>query len=146
MLGAIGGAWAFQIFGDFAPCPLCLRQRVPYYLAIPMGLAALIFLPRLTGRIAAVVACAVMIWGVSQGVTHAGAEWGLWETTCPGGGEGVRDASNLLAALEEAEFVSCTAVQGRVLGLSFAGWNAVAASLSALLMAAAAFTPPRTRP
>ncbi len=26
----LGGAWIFQAFG-YAPCELCLKQRIPYY-------------------------------------------------------------------------------------------------------------------
>src|SRR3954453_14630588 len=35
---AIGGAWFFQFVLKYQPCPLCLEQRVPYYIGIPLAL------------------------------------------------------------------------------------------------------------
>ena len=39
-LGAIVTALAFEHIGGYAPCPLCLQQRIAYYVAIPAGLVA----------------------------------------------------------------------------------------------------------
>ena len=30
----IAGAWIFQAFG-YAPCELCLSERIPYYVGVP---------------------------------------------------------------------------------------------------------------
>ena len=35
---AILGAYYFQYFMKLAPCPLCLEQRIPYYVGIPLAL------------------------------------------------------------------------------------------------------------
>ncbi|MEM8852669.1 MAG: disulfide bond formation protein B [Pseudomonadota bacterium] len=144
MVAALATAWGFQLIGNFTPCPLCLEQRVPYYVGIPLGLVALFLIGRVPtlGRLFMLGAAAAMVWTVGLGVYHAGAEWAFWPgpDTC-GGGEAVTDASNLLAAIEQSTFVSCTDVQGRILGLSFAGWNVVAAGFAALVMLAAAFAP-----
>ena len=35
---AILGAWFFQYVLKLVPCPLCLEQRIPYYVAIPLAL------------------------------------------------------------------------------------------------------------
>ena len=32
------GAYYFQYVMGLPPCPLCLQQRIPYYIAIPFGL------------------------------------------------------------------------------------------------------------
>ena len=32
------GAYFFQYVMGLSPCPLCLQQRIPYYIAIPFGL------------------------------------------------------------------------------------------------------------
>ncbi|MEM8664157.1 MAG: disulfide bond formation protein B, partial [Pseudomonadota bacterium] len=147
MVLAIGGAWAFQLIGGIKPCPLCLEQRVPYYAAIPIAAIALFLSLRVPGlaRLGLLAAAAVMIWGVGLGVYHAGAEWAFWPgpNTCGDAGQEVRDASNLLAVIEETELISCTQETGRVLGLSFAGWNVVAAGSAALLMLFAAARPTR---
>ena len=144
MLVAIGTAWAFQIVGGFVPCALCLEQRVPYYLAIPLALAGLLLASGWVARGLFIAAAAAMVWGAGLGIYHAGAEWSFWPgpATCGGGGE-VTDAANLLAAIEQTRLVSCTEATGRLLGLSFAGWNVLAASLAAVLLVAASAAPPR---
>jgi disulfide bond formation protein DsbB len=150
MFTAIGLAWAFEIVGGFAPCPLCLEQRVPYYIAIPLALAALgaaFAGASVPARLLALVAAGVMVWGAGLGVYHAGVEWGFWEgpaSCAAGGGSGlVTDASSLLATLGQTEFISCSEAAGRFLGLSFAGWNVLAAAGAAILLLGAAASPIR---
>ena len=44
------GAWYFQLVVKLPPCPLCLEERIPYYIVIPLSLltavAALVHAPR----------------------------------------------------------------------------------------------------
>ena len=35
---AIAGAWFFELVIKLKPCPMCLEQRVPYYIGIPLAL------------------------------------------------------------------------------------------------------------
>lgn len=146
MVLAIGTAWGFQLIGGVMPCPLCLEQRVPYYVAIPLALLALFIATRspAAARVLLVLAAAVMVYGAGLGVYHAGAEWAFWPgpNTCGGDtGDTVRDAASLLDALETTKLITCTQDTGRVLGLSFAGWNVVAASAAALLLLFSASRP-----
>jgi disulfide bond formation protein DsbB len=149
MVAAIGLAWAFEVVGGFAPCPLCLEQRVPYYVAIPLAvlaLAAAAFAARVPARLLALGAGAAMVWAAGLGIYHAGVEWDLWDgpASCAGAAAGApTDASSLLAQLEAATFISCEEAAGRFLGLSFAGWNVVSASAAALLLLGAAAAPLR---
>ena len=32
----IAGAWTYEAMG-FLPCDLCLKQRIPYYIAMPVA-------------------------------------------------------------------------------------------------------------
>ena len=41
-LATILGAWGFQLIGGYVPCALCLEQRVPYYVGLPLVLASLL--------------------------------------------------------------------------------------------------------
>ena len=86
---ALAGAWGLEIFGHYAPCPLCLEQRIPYYVAVPGGVVAAILAytsPRIAAVILAVV-CAGLVYNAGLGVYHAGAEWHFWPgpDTCSGG-------------------------------------------------------------
>ncbi|WP_226577334.1 disulfide bond formation protein B [Acuticoccus sediminis] len=151
MLLAIAAVWLFQLVGGFQPCPLCLEQRTGYYIAIPLTLAALLLqgpAPRLA-RLLVVAAAVAVAWSAGLGVYHAGAEWGFWPgpSTCSGGGgDNIFDNPNgLLGALDTEHVVSCTEVQGRFLGLSFAGWNVLSAGTAAFLLLLAALIGPSRR-
>ena len=39
---ALAAAFAFQYIGGLAPCHLCLLQRYPHAVAIPLGILALL--------------------------------------------------------------------------------------------------------
>ena len=148
-LAAIGGAWAFQLIGGYIPCALCLQQRVPYYAGIPVLLAALLvlrFRPQLTfSRLLFFAFAVIMAYSLYLAIYHAGAEWEFWAGPSDCGGNAVLpdDAGSLLAQLETVRLVSCTEAAGRFLGLSFAGWNAVATLLLTGLGLLAALLPTR---
>ena len=35
----IAGAWFFELVIKLKPCPMCLEQRWPYYIGVPLALA-----------------------------------------------------------------------------------------------------------
>lgn len=134
-LATIIGAWGFEIIGGFKPCPLCLTQRISYYIAVP--LAGVLVVAVLAGKIgqmplragAALLALILLAGGILGGY-HAGVEWGWWPgpDSCTGGAGisgGLPDLSK--------KVVMCDEVQLRILGLSFAGWNAVVSGFCALV-------------
>lgn len=148
-LGAIGGAWTFQLIGGYMPCALCLEQRVPYYIGIPLLVAALIVTKLNSrsklGRLLFFNFALCMVWGLYLAIYHAGAEWAFWPGPTDCGGDAVlsNDTSTLLAQLETVKLISCTEPAGRFLGLSFAGWNAVSSLVLGGLGLLAAFLPPK---
>jgi len=140
-LATILGAWGFQIIGGYIPCALCLQQRVAYYVGLPIALVALVL--AVTGTKSIVVRGLLLLVALAFavnvfiGVYQAGAEWGFWPgpascgATSAGGGSG-----SLLEQIQHIRVVSCTEASWRLLGLSFAGWNAV---ISAALFLIALF-------
>ena len=107
------------------PCKLCLIQRNPYYIAIPLGLAAAVLPPR-WGRIGLWLLALVFIVSAGLGSYHAGVEWGFWAgpSDCGGGsGAGAGNVGDFLNQLQTTRVVSCTEAAWRFLGLSLAGWN-----------------------
>ena len=144
-LATILAAWAFQIFGHYVPCKLCLEERVPYYVGLPLAFvaltAALAGAPSWTARAALALAAIVFLYGAYLGTYHAGVEWTWWAgpPDCSPTGAPITSSGNLLDDLDNIRIVSCTEASWRFpdgWGLSFAGWNAV---VSLLLAAIAAF-------
>ncbi|ALV27045.1 disulfide bond formation protein B [Pannonibacter sp. Q-1] len=135
---SIAAAWGFQLIGGYLPCKLCLEQRVPYYVGLPLGVLALLaLLTRRTGiaTVLLLLVAAVFAYGAGLGAYQAGAEWGFWmgPSDCGGGGATPRSAANMLQALQNTRVVSCTEASWRMFGLSFAGWNMVASAAVAVL-------------
>ncbi|TXM97735.1 disulfide bond formation protein B, partial [Methylobacterium sp. WL122] len=54
----VGAALVLQFGYGYAPCKLCLTERLPYYAAVPLSLLAL-FLPERLSRLALGLAAAV---------------------------------------------------------------------------------------
>jgi disulfide bond formation protein DsbB len=147
-LATIAAAWGFQLIGGYVPCALCLEERIPYYVGLPLALLALLAArmggPSWLVRGALVLAAVTFAYGAYLGVYHAGAEWGWWEgpTDCGAGGAGqATTAEELANQLKNIRIVSCTEASFRFLGLSFAGWNAV---VSVVLAVAALLGATRT--
>lgn len=141
-LATIAGAWGFQIIGGYVPCKLCLEERVPYYIGVPLALvAALIGSPPWVRRAALALAALVFLYGAYLGTYHAGAEWAWWPgpTDCGGGAATAATSGGLLDQLKNIHVVSCTDATFRFppvnWGLSFAGWNAVISLVLAALAA-----------
>ncbi len=133
-LAAIATALAFEHIGGYAPCPLCLKERIAYYFAIPASAAALLALRAAPAGLAegmarlilALIAVAYLV-NAGLGIYHAGVEWHFWPgpTDCSGGGGLERRAGALLDSLAETRVIRCDEAPFRLFGLSFAGWNAV---------------------
>jgi len=142
MAAVVGTALGFQHIGGYIPCKLCLEQRIPYYVGVPVMaltmLSSTLHWPAWLTRGLLIVGGLLMAWSLLLGVRHAGVEWGWWAgpTDCGAvagavdtGGKGVLDA------LDSFVPPSCDKAALRILGLSFAGWNAVAS----LVLGAVAF-------
>jgi disulfide bond formation protein DsbB len=126
--GLILGAWGFQIIGGLAPCPLCLEQRVPWYLLIALS-AVLSFglsakWPRNAMMALFAVALGLVLWAAYLGLYHAGVEYKWWPgpSTCTTGGAPV-DGSIDLNQLGGTKIPMCDIVPWSLAGISLAGFN-----------------------
>ena len=125
----VGGAWIFQTFG-YAPCELCLKERIPYYVGIVVAALAIVFVlagRRASTRAALVGLCLIFLISAAFGAYHAGVEWGFWPgpTECTGSFQRANSTAEFLKQLQNVKVVRCDEVALRILGLSLAGWNAV---------------------
>ncbi|SFC93555.1 Disulfide bond formation protein DsbB [Bosea sp. CRIB-10] len=137
-LALIAGAWFFELVLHLRPCKLCLEQRAPHYAAIGLTTLALLFARSRWLQIAALIGLALlMALSTGLGVYHSGVEWGVFAGPNDCGGApapaaaGVQD---LMKQLQTTRIVSCTEAAWRFVGLSLAGWNALA-SLGLLIAA-----------
>jgi disulfide bond formation protein DsbB len=139
ILGALG----FEHIGGYQPCALCLMQRTPYYLGVPLAAAALLAVwlgaPRSITVTLFGAFAVLMLYGAGLAVYHSGVEWALWEGPASCAPTiGVGSAEDMLNQLTTQHAPSCTDAPWRMLGLSFAGWNVLVSALLFLLGAAAA--------
>jgi len=144
-LATILGAWAFELWGGLAPCPLCLQQRWAYYAAVPLfTIAALVIGRGDGGRLPALLVAAgglALFTGGLLAAYHAGVEWKWWpgpaacgdvDLLAPGG--------SVLPDLSDARVVRCDEAPWRLAGISLAGYNVL---ISLALAALAAWTTSR---
>lgn len=135
-LGAIGGAWFSELALGYVPCMLCLWERWPYYLGLSLLISGLVLLrgpraihlPRL-----AMVLGVIFLGSMVLGAYHAGVEWKWFPAPDCGGRIGGAEMSleAFRKSLNTARVVLCNEAPMRILGLSFAGWNAVVSAVIA---------------
>ncbi|HXL68637.1 MAG TPA: disulfide bond formation protein B [Xanthobacteraceae bacterium] len=132
----LAGAWFFELVLGYRPCPLCLDQRVPYYIAVPAGLMLGIMArdPKYArlARWGLIALGLVLVYGSGFGVYHAGIEWGFWKgpASCTGT---LRPPGDILSSLQNSQFVPCDRAAWTFLGISLAGYNALIAGALAVL-------------
>ena len=140
----IAGAWFFELVIGLAPCPMCLTQRWPYYIGLPLLVLALIMIKNNSRNIALIclaAASVLFVAGAIYGGYHSGVEWRLWEgpAACSGGQDLSSSVGNLLQQLKTAKVVSCVDAAWRFLGLSLAGYNVIISTVIAALSIIALF-------
>lgn len=137
-LFTILGALCFEYIGGYTPCELCLGQRMPYYIALPLLAIILGLWNRLSPTIripATLLTAAIFVWSTYLGGFHAGVEWGFWPgpTSCTGIiSTGLSFDS--LNDINASKVVPCDVVQWRFLGLSFAGYNTIISAFVATML------------
>jgi disulfide bond formation protein DsbB len=139
-IATILGAYYFEYVLHYQPCPLCLEQRIPYYVGIPLALALALAARYAAPRpvlIAGFAALALaMFIGAGLAAYHAGVEWHLWAgpQECSGDPNFGRSGS-LLDQLNTVIVVRCDEAAWRLFGISLAGYNvAISAALACVAL------------
>lgn len=134
------GAYIFQYGLKIPPCPLCLEQRIPHYIAVPLALivavAAAKGAPRLLVAIGLAALVLALLTTAGIGLYHSGVEWKWWPGPADCTGEITSfgaAGSNLLKQIQTAVVVRCDEVLFRFAGLSLAGYNTLISSALALV-------------
>jgi Disulfide bond formation protein DsbB len=125
-IATIGSALFMQYVLGILPCDLCLKERVPYYVAIPVALLTACLPNRSTTvRIGLFFLALIFLASAGLAAYHAGVEWKFWAgpTGCSGEIATTSSAMDLLSQIETTTVISCSEASWRFLGLSLAGWN-----------------------
>jgi disulfide bond formation protein DsbB len=135
ILGALG----FEHIGGYQPCALCLMQRTPYYLGIPVAAVILVLLamngPRGLVLTLFVALLALALYNAGLAAYHSGVEWRIFDPPATCAGTGDLGGGSIIERLKTETAPSCTDAIWRFLGLSFAGWNVLVSLLLAVIAA-----------
>jgi disulfide bond formation protein DsbB len=125
----LAGAWFFQLVVGLSPCPLCLDQRVPYYLAVPLALGvATLSKNEPLARAGFVLLAFVLAIACGLAVYHAGVEWKFWEGPADCSGSVVSLGSgSILDQMNKTRVIRCDEAAWTLFGISLAGYNALIA-------------------
>jgi disulfide bond formation protein DsbB len=133
----IAGAWGSQLFGGLVPCELCLEQRMPYYLGLPLLALVLILwnrLPRAVWYIGLALVLLTFVWSTYLAGYHAGVEYGFWPGPTACTGTGVDVSFSDLTNINAARVVPCDKIQFSLFGVTLAGANTlISAAIVAML-------------
>lgn len=128
-LATLVGAWYFQLVVQLPPCPLCLEERLPYYVVTPLSLvlaiAALARAPRGLVAVGFAAILVAMLVSAGLGAYHSGVEWRFWPgpADCSGPVTDFTAKGPLLDQLRSIRVVRCDEAAWRFLGISLAGYN-----------------------
>ncbi len=126
----IGTALTSEYMGGLLPCALCLKQRVAYFVALPLLALAYLHAEKAPAAMRGLLHTIGIIFLANAGLAfyHAGIEYGFWlgPATCGGGGMQANDTNALLEALKSSSMVRCDAPSFTLFGVSLAGYNLLA--------------------
>ena len=127
--GLLLGAYLSQHVGGLAPCPLCLIQRYPHFAVLALGLAGAFAPGRARAGLLVLSGLALLV-SAGYGVYHAGVEQGWFVSECaaPMTGGTIED---IRAQVMAAPLTRCDEVPWSLIGVSLAGWNAIASVIVA---------------
>jgi disulfide bond formation protein DsbB len=125
------GAYFFQYVMGLPPCPLCLEQRIAYYVTIPLAALLAVAAGRAAPRAVIAAGLAIialaMLFNSGLALFHAGVEWKWWQgpLECSGALTDLTAGGDLLSSLNNLTLVRCDEAAWRFLGISLAGYNVV---------------------
>lgn len=135
-------AHAFERFGGFLPCPMCLDQRNWHWAVVGVSVFAFVvlrFRPNLS-RWMAVLIGLVFIGSAGMALYHVAVEQHWVVATC----DARIDTDNLSFDLNAPVVVpKCDEIAWQMFGVSMAGYNAIVSALLALASLAIAILPER---
>lgn len=134
-LAALCVAWIAQYGFGLAPCELCYWQRYGYWVAITLGIVAILQPARTARRTAALWLLTLAFLGVAGvALFHVGVEQKWWQglATCTGQIGAGMTPEELEQAIQNAPIVRCDEPAWTMFGISMAGYDLIYALLLAI--------------
>ena len=130
-LALLGGAYIAQYGFGLYPCEMCWWQRYPHFVALGLGLLALL---RPGSRGLVVLGGLAILTSGLIGAYHAGVEYLWWEglTACSSTADA--NSADPLAAILAAPLVRCDVAPWELGGISLAGFNFLISTAAALVI------------
>lgn len=144
LLLALGlcAAWLMQYGFKFEPCELCLQQRQPYVIGIPLAfIVAHLATKNVSENVlkaAQVLFVVVLGWSLFLSLRHSGVEWGFWAAPadCTASAQAMTNIDDLQAQLKNYKLTPCDTPAWKLFGLlSLANLNALLSAFLFLLNA-----------
>jgi disulfide bond formation protein DsbB len=133
------GAWYFEVVLKYPPCPMCLEERIPYHIVIPLSLlmliAAVVRAPAKLLMVGFTVIMIATLCGALLSIYHTGVEWHWWPgpTECSGPIGDLNKGGSMMNQLQSINVVRCDEAAWRLFGISLAGYNALISLVLAAL-------------
>ncbi len=138
----IAGAWTYEAMG-FLPCDLCLKQRIPYYVAMPVAALTMLWAHRgraALARAGLIVLALLFLAGAALAAYHSGVEWKMFAgpSDCTGALSKAGSVDAFMQQLQSVKVVRCDEPSLWVMGLTLSNWNVlISLALAAIALSAA---------
>ena len=120
-IAALATAYYAQIVYGLEPCILCLYQRIPFAIAIGLGLVGM-FRPATLRWVLALAGLAFLAGSIIA-LYHVGVEQHWWESTCAGDLPSQMSTANLMEQLQMKPEKACDELEWALFGISMATYN-----------------------
>ena len=116
-----------EFFQGIAPCKLCIYQRFPYFIIILLAISFLLIKNKNFKKISFLFYILIFTSSLIMSIHHFGVENSFWNalTNCESYSKTLSNSNDLKEYLLNKDYVSCTDVSFKFLGISLAGYNVI---------------------
>ena len=124
-----------EFFQGITPCKLCIYQRFPYFIIILLAISFLLIKNKNLKRITFLFYILIFTSSLIMSVYHFGIEKNLWNASvcCETNLKSFSNINNLKEYLLNKDYVSCSEISFKFLGVSLAGYNIILSFLLLIL-------------
>ena len=116
-----------EFFQGVTPCKLCIYQRLPYFIIILLAASFLLIKNQNLKKITFIFYIFIFASSLTMSVHHFGVENSFWNalTNCESYSKTLSNSNDLKEYLLNKDYVSCSDVSFKFLGISLAGYNVI---------------------